>query len=324
MTRPARLQWTVVLPGPLFSAPVAGPLVLAPDTFELGALDRTTGAPLWRLPAGGEPRSFAWVVVTPRGPVVCAGTERLWRITGLDHAGAKRFSLLLEGWGSEAVALGDSVYVLYTREGAHSGLWELDGDGALRRRWAVPPGSFSLSASGTQISFASKVPESAGLYRVDLADGSLRRSTADAVAWAMCHEDDVLTGRPGGAVSLRDRAGQVRWEHGGGGLSSHLDADGMFGAEHDGGTWAAVCRERSTGALRWRHPLPDAGQYLTVFPWDDLTVLWDAGPLTLVDRRSGAFLQTLEGDFTAVGPSGCGDGILVAAAGETLCCFERA
>jgi hypothetical protein len=80
--------------------------------------------------------------------------DRLWRITGLDPAGKSRFSLLLEGWGSEAVVLGDCTYVLYTREGEHSGLWELDGAGELRRRWQVPAGGFSLSASGGQLCFA--------------------------------------------------------------------------------------------------------------------------------------------------------------------------
>lgn len=323
MTQAFRLRWTAELPAPLFGSPVAAPVVLAPGTFELGGLDAATGATRWRLPAGVEPRSFAWALWSPAGPVACTGMDRLWRITGLDPAGKSRFSLLLEGWGSEAVVLGDCTYVLYTREGEHSGLWELDGAGELRRRWQVPAGGFSLSASGGQLCFAVRAAAQEGLYQVELEGGGLRRLATGKVERVECSGNYILLQRAGGEIELRDVEGGLRWEAKGGGLTPHLDGDGLFGAEEEGGEWGAVCRDLATGALRWRHPLPDAGRYLEVCAWEDTVVAWDAGPLTLLDRQSGALIQAVEGDFTALGPAGCGKGYLVAAAGEQIHCIER-
>ena len=323
MNQRYRFRWTAKLPAALFGSPVAAPVVLAPGTFELGGLDPATGRSQWRLPAGIEPRSFAWALWSPAGPMACAGMDRLWRITGLDPAGKARFSLLLEGWGSEAVVLGDHSYVLYTREGEHSGLWELDGAGELRRRWQVPAGGFSLSASGGQLCFAVRSAAQEGLYQVDLEGGGLRRLATGKVERVECNADYILLQRAGGAVELRDREGGLRWETEGGGLTPHLAGDGLYGAEEEGDEWGAVCRDLATGALRWRHPLPEGSRYLEVCPWEEVVVLWDAGPLTLVDRRSGARVLSVDGDFTALGPAGCGTGYLVAAAGEELHCIER-
>ncbi len=318
-----RTRWTIDLPAALFTAPLVGPVVTAPGTFEVGGIDPATGATRWRLQAGGVPRSFAWVVQTARALVACAGADRQWRIVGLDPAGATRFELSLEGWGSEAAALGDRTYVLSTREGPRGALWELDGAGALTRRWEVPAGAFSLSASGRQLVFAVRGAEGEGMYQVDLEGGALRRLASGWVERAECHGDLVLEQRRGGAVALRDREGTIAWETDRGGLTPHLADDGVYAAEPEGDVWAAVCRDARTGAVRWRHALPEADRYLEVFPWEDVVVLWDAGPLSFVDRRTGASLQTLEGDFTAVGPGGCGEGVLVVAAGETLHCIER-
>jgi hypothetical protein len=320
---PLRLRWTHDLAAPLFSAPLVGPGVTAPGTFALDGLDLDTGAPRWRVGAGHAPRSFAWAVQSARGPVACAGANQQWRITGLDPAGQERFTAGLEGWGCEAAALAERTYVLFTREGGHSGLWELDGDGVLARRWQVPAGGCGLSASGRQVVFVVRSADDAGLYQVDLDGGGLRRLVTGRVDRATCHEDLILAQAPGGAVTLRDRAGGALWETAQGGLTPRLASDGVYGAEPEGEAWTAVCRDLWTGALRWRHPLPEGSRYLDVLPWEDLVVLWDGGPLTLVDRRTGAALQTIDGEFTAVGPDGFGDGVLAVAAGEQLRCYER-
>lgn len=234
-----------------------------------------------------------------------------------------RCSVLLEGWGSEAAATGGHTDVLSTREDPHSALWELDGAGALRRRGAVPAGSFGLGASGRQRCFVAGAAGQEGLSQVRLDTGELRRLVVGKVAWVECGGETVLFQRPEGPVTLCDAAGRARWEAAGGGLTSHLAADGVYGAEAEGEAWAAVCRERSTGAVRWRHPLPEVGRYLKVVPWGEAAVLWDAGPRILVDRRSGGHLQTFPGDCTDVSSRGCGDELLVAAAGAGVRAIER-
>lgn len=140
---------------------------------------------------------------------------------------------------------------------------------------------------------------------------------------AACHDDLILVQSPGGAMTLRDNKGRALWEAAQGGLTPRVTAEGVYGAEPDGEGWAAVCRDPWTGALRWRHPVSEGSRYLEVLPWEDQVVLWDAGPLTLVDRLTGASPQILEGDFTAVGPDGCGAGVLLVAAGEQVRCYAR-
>ncbi|MFO0625893.1 MAG: PQQ-binding-like beta-propeller repeat protein [Polyangiales bacterium] len=319
---PLHLRWTHDLTAPLFGVPMAGPAVIVPGSFALLGLDPATGDTRWRLDAGAAPQSFAWAVMSLRGPVACAGRDRAWRITGLDPAGAVRFTARFEGWSSEAVPLGDHTYVLFTHEGPRGALWALDGAGVCTRRWEVPAGGFSLGASGDHLVFAVRAGADAGLYRVDLPDGGVRRLIAGAVERVEGLGDRVVVQRPGGAAAVHDGEGRVVWEVAQGGLTPHLAADGFYGAEPGDDGWAAVCRDGDTGALRWRRVVPDAGRYLEVFPWQTSVVLWDAGPLTLVDRGTGEARETLAGDFTAVGPGGCGSGVLVVGAGERVLAFE--
>ena len=166
--------WTTVIETPSFSPPlVSARLVLVEGGAALVGLDPASGAQRWTIPFGSPQRRLAWSLLTPDGPIFCAGKEDLWRITAVDNDGQKRWTGLVEAVRTTAVAIGGKLWVLADGESSCIRLFSEQGE--MEGMWEVPKGGGGLVAEEGALLFLVQNSEEDSLFRFTTVDKKIQR-----------------------------------------------------------------------------------------------------------------------------------------------------
>lgn len=322
---PFKLRWSTPLPAASYHAPVPGPaLILAEHTWGVTVLNPSDGAIRWQVDAGSEPRQFAWANHSSAGPVMCAGDQNVWRVSAFHVDGSPRYSWILECVSSEAVAVGETLWLLSNREGNLSRLQQLDAAGTVLGSWEIPTGGCSLQVEESDLIFVSRASAVEGLYRFDTQSHQLLRlftGPVDSVIATNGHR--VIRGRDD-RLTVLDAAGNRCWESGGLGLLPYA-REQVFCSRQRDGVWRPSCLNLATGALIWEVEWPGASDYLQVVPFGEYVGVWDNSNVDLLDARTGARVQSLSCSshaFSGVDPAGYRDGLLLLSEQEIVHCYE--
>ncbi len=100
----------------------------------------------------------------------------------------------------------------------------------------------------------------------------------------------------------------------------------LFGTFREDGQWQVLALETATGEVRWRAVRAGQDEHGVLIPAGRSLGLWRTGPLELLDVRNGEHLQTLEPQgawFSAAGPIGYRDGLVVLAADDRNASYEE-
>ena len=194
-----RLRWSTPLPFSPSSSPRTGHSVLCYDYFGAAVLESESGACSWRRQLE-PPEAIDWFLPHPQGSVLSQRREDMSRLLWLDHAGQECFTKFLEGWGSEALVIGEELWLL-----RGTTLARLGADGETLQTWKVPDGAVDLREAG---GVCFRVPDQ-GLYRLEATgvartwkgawDGFLSQR-----GWTFAWNAEVL--------SARDPRGRKAWE----------------------------------------------------------------------------------------------------------------
>ena len=309
-----RLRWSSSLPFSPGQAPRAGHPVLCHDYFGAAALDSRNGTRLWSRSLEA-PEAIDWLLPHPQGAVLCQRRDDMARLLWLDHGGQERFSKALEGWGSEAIVVGEELWLL-----RGTTLARLGPDGSTVRTWKVPEGAVELrDADGVRF----RVPED-GLYRMDESTGRVVRAWKGAwdgflvqEGWTVAWNSEVL--------AVRNPRGRGAWERRNPGQMPALGAH-LFGTFREAGEWKVLALERDTGEVRWSVAREGQDEHGVLIPAGRWVGLWRLGPVEMLDARTGEHVQMLEppGDwFSAAGSISYRDGLLVLAADDQVLCYEE-